>query len=427
MTPDQAPPPGPRPRVPGAAALALLCIAIAVPSYLIGLRLPPSEGPDIVADWLVTRAAVDGADPYANPEELAARYGVEYRFRTTPELDSAAVSHPRTPGALVVMTPLLLFPPERLNALAVAVTLVCIVLVVLLGLDMARAPSWLAVPIVLLALPTPPTILALHHATQSGVVALLVTYGIWTTSRRDSAAGGLALGVATVLKVFPLLLLLPLALGRRRRAGLLFAGSVAALTLAGFAFPEVGPAVALDALQTAGSNWITLSANGSLARVLTLAGVSPAAAPLLCGVTVGLVAVAVVIVGARRGVRLEDQLLVTLAIALLWIPLSWIHYDLALYPVAVVAGVGVWKLEAHVVARSLCVALVGLSFAPLAMDPGLLGAGRRTLLAAALLVLHSSGTPVGRIGESAIQRALSVAREASGESGGPSSAAKTPR
>lgn len=386
MTADP-PRPGPSARTTRGAALLLLSAAVAIPSYLFGLRLPPAEGPDIVADWLVTRAAIDGADPYANPEDLAARYGVEYHFRTTPELDSATVSHPRTPGALVVMTPLLLLPPERLSALAVTATLICIVLVVLIGLDMAGAPPWLAVPIVLLALPIPPTVLAIHHATQSGVVALLVTYGIWTTSRSDSASGGVALGVATVLKVFPLLLLLPIALARRRRAALAFAGSAGGLTAAGFAFPGVGPTSAFEALRTAGSNWITLSANGSLSRALALSGVSPEAAPLLCGIAVGLVAVAAVAFAAWRGFGLENQLIATLPIALLWIPLSWIHYDLALFPVAIVAGALAWRVEAHLAARLLCVAVIGLSFAPLTMDPGLLSSARRLTMTLLLLSL----------------------------------------
>lgn len=375
---------GATPRTVRVGALLLLCAAVAVPSYLIGLRLPPSEGPDIVADWLVTRAAVDGADPYANPEDLAARYGVEYRFRTTPELDSAAVSHPRTPGALVAMTPLLLFPPERLSALATAATVVSIVLVLLLGCRMAGAPLWLAGPLLVLVLPTPTAVLAIRHATQSGIVALLVTFGLWATSRSDSAAGGLALGVATVLKVFPALLFLPLLLCNRRRANIAFVGSALTLTAVGLSLGGVDFRGAYDALRTASLNWLTLSANGSLARPLALAGVPPGAAPLLCGGTVAVAAAVVTVVGRSRGLRLDTLLLMMLAISLLWTPLSWIHYDLALYPVAVVAGIRVWKLEANFGARLLCLGLVGLSFAPLPMDPGLLSAARRSLLASAL-------------------------------------------
>lgn len=374
-------------RVRQAVLLVLLCFIIGLPAYLIAARFPTSPGPDVVADWLVTRAAVAGEDPYANPEELARRYGLPYRVRLTAELDSTAVAHPRTPGALVAMTPLLLVPPSRLYPLAIAVTLVCVVLVMLLACRLAQLPAWVAAPLALLSLWTHAGILAIHHGTQSGVVAVLIAFAIWSTSRSDSVGGGVALGLATVLKVFPVLLILPLLLHRRFRAATSLIVSTAALTLAGFAFPGVHPAGAYEALRSASLNWITLSANGSFARVLAAAGAPLPIASIVGGVVVGLAAVVYVVSGKRRQLCPSDLGLGVLAVALLWPPLSWIHYDLALYPAAVVAGARSVRLDASIIIRQLAFALCVLSFAPIpGVDPGLYAAGRRAFLATMLLL-----------------------------------------
>ena len=84
-------------------------------SPLLDILSVPDNYSDARADWIVTKAFISGLDPYADIRTLADQFGVEY---VNPGLGEV-LSHPRTPGALLLQTPMAWFDIDTATALVI--------------------------------------------------------------------------------------------------------------------------------------------------------------------------------------------------------------------------------------------------------------------------------------------------------------------
>lgn len=284
---------------------------------------PPDA--DVKFDWLSAKAAF-ASNSYDDIRTLADEFGkpVEVSVPTGPDVP---VAHPRTPGAIFLSLPLLLLDFDRLVWVSIAVTIACgIVIIWPLA---ARIDLGSRLTLIVVASISAPVFITLRYTGQAGLVAALTLVSWALTTKRRGVSGGLLLAMAGVLKVFPLLLLVPLLLRRRYLAVSTCVAAVVGLNLAGILLPGVSLGDATASLRSATTRWMNLETNGSLVDGLVELGMGIGLAQFL--VVVGLTVVLTLAYRHRRETILNDPL-PWLVVALMTIPLSWISYDFVLIP-----------------------------------------------------------------------------------------------
>ena len=179
-----------------------------------------------------------------------------------------------------------------------------------------------------------------------GAVALTLASGRATPSRLTSAAGGVALAVASAVKLHPATIAVWLAAERPARPGLRRPGLfvICAAVAAGAAILAFSLAVGgvgpwreyIDYLRASGNADLASSVNiGPASQLALLAGDSSLARPL--AVVFGVIAVAATLASARL---LRDPLESfgwAVVASLIVLPVTWYHYPVALVPVALAA------------------------------------------------------------------------------------------
>ena len=298
---------------PWLMGFVFLVLAVA---YLAGT---PDPTFDLRADRLTALAALDEADPYVPLSELTDRYDSDLGW---------AHVHPRTPGALVLQAPLALVPESGLRLVSVAMTAGAVVGTAVIGMRLRPSRPAVVAAVAMLFGVTSVAVESVSVGAQSSLVALLLAFAWWRIRAGEDAAGGVAVGAAITLKVFPWLILV-LLLGKRRRTAAWAVGSVTALNGLGLLFPGVGLGGALEAVSSANLSE-SAELNGSLIRLL--GEWIPAGA-----LTVGLAVVGMVVVTAivRAPWEMDRQWFAVLAVSLAVSPLIWRHYALVLIPAAV--------------------------------------------------------------------------------------------
>jgi hypothetical protein len=303
---------------------AAVSIAAAVVAALITMALGVDPGDaDIKYDWLSARAAID-SNAYTDIITLGENEGVDL-IVNFPVGAERPFPHPRTPGAILLSLPLLLFDFSQLFALSVATT---VGLACFLGLVLTeRFPAKQRLLTLLLLAASAPLLTTLRFAGQAMIVAFLVVLG-WALYRRGhDKAGTILIAIAGVLKIFPLVLVLPMLLARRFRAAGALVAWAFGLTLVGLMLPGVSIGDAINAMSQSGEVWFSLPPNGSVAAVISALGLdmwtSVAIASML---GIGLLILAV---AGWRQRALADPL-PWLLVALLTLPVSWVSYDLVL-------------------------------------------------------------------------------------------------
>jgi hypothetical protein len=163
-----------------------------------------------------------------------------------------------------------------------------------------------------------------YWGTLSSVVGSLMI----STLLRSGPEAGIPLAGATVLKLFPGLLFVPLLLRRRAATWVGLAGIVMT-TAVGMALYGVSLVDAVELLGAGSTTWLTKFGNVSL--VSFLAG--PFATPLTfaLGVMVGIGLVAVY--ALRRPI--SQSLALAIPVSVLVSPVSWVHYDVVLIPLVI--------------------------------------------------------------------------------------------
>lgn len=305
-------------------------LSLAASILVCGLILLVGYDPlaaDVKYDWLVTREAMRaGGDAYGDLLAMANAEGVSVQINAPPGTD-AVTGHPRTPGALLIQAPIALLPYELLFALGAGATTLAVGLIAAFTpiRSRSRGVGYLA-----LVLALAPTFIAIRFAGQAGLVAVLALLGWLLATRSDSRLAGVMIGVAGVLKVFPMFLLIPLLLAGRKSSARWLVGTFAGLNLAGLLLPGVSFANALEAITDATGTWLTLGSNASVVRHLADLGVSvPAAQVITLASALGFVWL------LRRRVSSWTSPFVWIALGLLVTPLSWISYGIVLYPAVI--------------------------------------------------------------------------------------------
>ena len=299
---------------PGSVAVIALWVvawfALSV-SYLV---FSVDDTFDLRADRLTALAVLDGHDPYVPVSELADRYGSELSWTHI---------HPRTPGSLVLQTPLAAVPESMLALLSAAGTAAALLAATRIGFRVLGGSESSAL---LVAVAVAATSIAVESATvgaQSPLIALLLALA-WARLRLgDDRWAGVAVGLVVTLKLFPWLVLVMLAF-KRPRTAMLAASTAVVLNGAGLLLPGVSAARAVEAVASANLS-IAAELNGSVARWFGVGAPTEL-------VTFGLAALGVVAVVAVVRTRwdFDRQWMAVIAIAVAASPLVWRHYALVL-------------------------------------------------------------------------------------------------
>jgi alpha-1,2-mannosyltransferase len=303
-------------------------------SWVIGLIVLALVTPltaDSTADWLVASAARNGADPFTGLRVLSEDFQVPYVSPAWVEVGDQAWIHPRTPAALLLLQPSTLLSPSKLVFVLGVVTLVGLGVMGVFQLSRIGGRPWHAgLMLASVLLVSAPIVRAIQFGSWSFLLALAIG-GAWVSFRNhDGWLGGIAIGFAIALRLFPALLLLPLLLFRRVKASATAISSAFALNLIGAVTLDIPLSHALKNLFTAGETWIGINGNGSLvAQIQRSLGIP----------SLEIVAWLVALTAGyswwlrRRGARFDLVFAVSVVAMLLISPLSWEHYDAMLIPV----------------------------------------------------------------------------------------------
>lgn len=309
---------------------ALFCAAVGIVASLLLLiaDLDPLSA-DIKYDWLSAWGTLN-ADAYDDPLTLAGKAGVQVEVLYMVSYSGQPIpAHPRLPGALPLLLPLLLIPYDFLYALWVGTSIALTAFLCLQKANGAQSAGAIAAATAA-SLVAAPSFVNLRYAGQAALVAVL-TVAAWRLSldRRERLAG-LILGIVGALKVFPLVLVFPLLLRRRIQTALSCTVTFVALNVLGVTLLGASLTRALDAFASALDAWFGMLGNGSLYRLSTLhVSKAPWSYIVASSAIAGLFVCAV----RTRSIGVPE---VWLSLALLGLPISWISYDIVLLPIVLV-------------------------------------------------------------------------------------------
>lgn len=331
--------------------LALLCSAmafVAIALYALNYHWQGGGGrSDSRADWLTATAAVDGLNPYDDVWELADTYSITVDITKRPSV------HPRPPSALLLTAPAAWLHPEAFRLVVLSISLVALAAIVYRLLpSLSHIPAhviWLLAPLVIASYPV---YSALEYASQSIIVSGLILWS-WHSLRgqttRCDVQVGIALGLASALKLWPLILVVGVWFVGRRRAALISGLVVLLLNVAGMLALDLEVGTFVSGLSMASEIWLPATGNGSLAGWFNRSGVTGSIlVPALVIAGLG-----VTILVARRDP--ERTIPTAIIVGLLVSPLSWEHYDMVLF------GITAWSLGRSTWPRRLALSWLTLS------------------------------------------------------------------
>lgn len=207
----------------------------------------------------------------------------------------------------------------------------------------------------------------LHLGQGHEFVMLGLAAGIWGASKERWGLAGAGLGVATVLKISPVLLLVYLLVRGKRRSVASAMGAAATLCLAAAALGRPGDLVVwvrdvVPSLSGGVARGMNQSLPGYLARVFTDQADLGLAQSLGAWRFMGLpmVVAALVVLARDRRDRPVDplELGILLIVALVAGPLSWVHYSTsAVLPLVLLADQRRWRGLTPVHATAVFVAI----------------------------------------------------------------------
>lgn len=308
----------------------LLCVVLAIRS---GVEVSS----DIRADWIVVAAIEAGLDPHRGLAELSNELGVEFALLEAEGVPTSGRVHPRTPGLLLLLTPLTAVSIEIVFEISLIVNAVATALLLLVICPRLVGKIGPRMPVVAgLAVVGYPIVSAFGYGAHSVVVACLTWGAVHILLVNGDKTPGVLLGLAAIARIFPLALVLPLWVERRRQAIVVMGLTSLFLTMLGMAVFSIDLRPAVSSLSIATEQWGASSGNGSPGVWLRAMGMSTAASSIV--LLVGGTVAAVIWVVKTRG-DLVLSVGGTLLIVLLASPLSWTHYDVMLIPPAIFLAV----------------------------------------------------------------------------------------
>lgn len=302
------------------ATMVALCLALSESGNWVSS--------DATADWLAATAARLGLDPYGDLRAISEVLHVPYDNPAQSHAGDAAWTHPRTPGALLLLQPLTLMTPAQLYVALGVVSVLGLAFVAWRRAPRITGHHWaMCLTGGLAVLLSRPMLHNLTFGSMTMIVACLV-WAFWETTRNeDSWIAGIPLGVAISLRVFPALLIFAAVFGRRPKAAISAVGSVVATTTLGMLLFGISVPEMISGIGLAGRTWMDLPTNGSMIpRVGSISGLDPA---LVSGV---LIAISIATLGVVSRLEGAWDLIVSWALVLMLLvsPLSWEAYDLIL-------------------------------------------------------------------------------------------------
>ena len=307
---------------------------------------------DFLQDYLAARGWRDGQDLYAPTAGLSTRYlgpGASCY-----EYIPSTLRTPHPPAFVFLVLPLTYLPYHvaRIVWLLIGSALLVVTLFVLArraGIELLGA---LAVAVGSLALPIVHNSLSFGQSNE--LLVALLAFAFVSFRKGDERAGGTALGLAAALRVFPILLLIPLIREGKARAIKWTIGVGGASTLC--AFVGAGTGTSLRFLTVVTPNnfrfWVAEPRNvslvGSIYRWLTKnlwfsPGVDMHA--LAFGLSLAVILGCVVAALRTPATVSQDGFLATMPWMILAAPLAWEHYLVVLLPSIVVVSLA--ALESH--------------------------------------------------------------------------------
>ena len=307
------------------AAVALSALALWIAFRVVGVTEPFET--DATADWITVKAAFMKLDLFRDIHDLAEATGASYLSSGNVVFGDEAIVNPRTPGSILLMSPLAFLDWDDAYIVVVGVSAVAFLLLINYAL-----PRLCRVGVSDLFVPVLGVVVGLAYVqnflwgTVSIPIALLVTL-TWSRVRMGQSTG-VVLGVASTLKLYPGVMAIPLLFNRvTRSSGVVAAVTFGLLNIGGVAITGISLGVSAGMIQTGGSTWLMHPGNLSLPGVLSRSGLPG----WVTYVVVVAGAVAVVAVAVSRPVN--QSIAFSLALAVVISPLSWVHYDVLVLPV----------------------------------------------------------------------------------------------
>jgi len=358
----------------------LVALAVAMVTSRVAYRNEVVN--DFTPDYVAARALFDGGDPYAPTEQLVARYLPDKL--ASYETDFAGERNPHTPFQIVLLGPLAMLSYSNARLAILALSLIAFVgAMTITARRFGIARAW--APIVASGfLILPPTQEEFELVQIHSVMLLLLVVGWWALSHRYQMVGGLALGCLAALKLYPLLLIIPLLKKRELRTIAWMLGSFAGLTGSSLALVGIQSTRTLLAVAGPenyafwGSHPLNISLVGSFRR--WMATVPPgwdSPSWILAILTLGLaVMVGLLMLLRTPAYTAGDLYWVAVPWMLLLTPLSWKFSMVLTYPLLLSLFVRDIRTRSAPRIRMLAIAatLVVLPFVP-----GLAGGASDTL------------------------------------------------
>jgi hypothetical protein len=295
---------------------------------------------DFTADYVSARAFTHGADAYAELLPLARRYlGVPKGLSSL--IGDVHRRNPHPPAYVLMLAPLggLSYETARnIWLILMAISAASAMAVVAVASGVSRT---VATAVALGSIALPPVVFELKLGGADPLVLLAVVIAWQQIGRGRQVSGGIALGIASALKFYPLFLLIPLIRRRSVQAVVAQLGTTAVITIvAGLA---LGLSTTLHFLtEAAPANtryWLTDPHNLALVAVpfrwLTRSNwnIGIMDAPLLAdAIAVGLVIVCLLAALLTPARQSRDLLWATTPWMLLAAPLFWYQYTVILLP-----------------------------------------------------------------------------------------------
>lgn len=184
---------------------------------------------DFTGDYVSARAFIKGGNAYGETRALADRYLLDPRNVRLP-LGDPHVRNPHPPAYIMLLAPLAMLPYVTARNLWLILMGISVALAMGTVARTKGATLWTAAAVACGSLILPPVVLELRIGEANALVLLALAIGWWTIQKGHSVGGGIALGIASALKIYPLFLLIPLLRSRKLKTIVAQLGTAAVLT-----------------------------------------------------------------------------------------------------------------------------------------------------------------------------------------------------
>lgn len=262
--------------------LAALAVGVIIAPIVLAHLSDDELRGDGLLDWLVLKGVASEME-YPTPiGVLADRFGQTLGPESEffPSHDDWL--HPRSPGALLLLSPFLLMTPEIVSRFAVVVGAICWLIAVGPVLRRVTGVPWHRYGLIaILATATTPVLMALEFGFHVPLLTVIIGVAWNRLDAGDDPLSGILLGLAGVLRVPLALCLVGAYLAGRKRSAIWGAATLAVTELSGMLIYQLSPGAVIEGATRATSQWVETAVNGASASFLLRLGIPESVASLL--------------------------------------------------------------------------------------------------------------------------------------------------